>query len=266
MAVFQSYAAYYDLLYKDKDYSGEVDYVESLIKKYASVNVKKILNLGCGTGRHDKLFASKGYEMTGVDLSQEMIEIAKKNNSPDLESPSLLKREGRESSEPRFFEGDIRTFRINEKFGAVISLFHVMSYQVTNDDVCAAFKTAREHLESGGIFIFDCWYGPAVLTDRPVVRTKKIEDDNYEIIRVSEPAMDSEANTVDVNFDILVTGKQDQSLERIKESHKMRYLFYTEIEMFLEKTGLSLIGSEEWLTGKHLGYDTWNAVFAAVKE
>ena len=59
----------------------------------------------------------------------------------------------------RFTQGDLRTVRLGERADAVISLFHVMSYQTSNADLTAAFATAREHLAEGGVFIFDCWYG-----------------------------------------------------------------------------------------------------------
>ena len=67
MAVFYSYAQYYDLLYREKDYPGEVDYVDALIKKYAVNDARTILDLGCGTGGHAILLARKGYRVTGVD-------------------------------------------------------------------------------------------------------------------------------------------------------------------------------------------------------
>src|ERR1051325_10396521 len=76
----------------------------------------------------------------------------------------------------RFVKGDARNVRLGRRFGAVISLFHVMSYQTTNEDLSASFITAREHLERGGIFLFDCWYGPGVLTDRPSVTVKHLSD------------------------------------------------------------------------------------------
>ena len=73
-------------------------------------------------------------------------------------------------------EGDIREIRLNKRFDTVIALFHVISYQTTNEDVTAAFETARQHLNSGGIFIFDISYGPAVLTERPAGPSSEIEN------------------------------------------------------------------------------------------
>ena len=75
MATFGNYSRYYNLLYKDKDYNGEVGFIHKLIQKY-SPDAQNILDLGCGTGRHDALLAEKGYAMTGVDMSEEMLLIA----------------------------------------------------------------------------------------------------------------------------------------------------------------------------------------------
>lgn len=70
----------------------------------------------------------------------------------------------------KFYRGNITEFRLNKKFDTVLALFHVMSYQVGNNDIINVLKNTSEHLERGGVFIFDCWYGQAVLTDRPSVR------------------------------------------------------------------------------------------------
>lgn len=81
MKVFGSYSNYYDLIYKDKDYSAEVYFIDSVIKKYAKGSVKTIFDLGCGTGSHAFLLAEKGYNVTGVDMSEDMLSIEKKKNS-----------------------------------------------------------------------------------------------------------------------------------------------------------------------------------------
>lgn len=76
MTTFGNYSRYYNLLYKDKDYKGEAGFIYDLIQKY-SPGAKSILDLGCGTGRHDLLLAEKGYAITGVDMSEEMLLIAR---------------------------------------------------------------------------------------------------------------------------------------------------------------------------------------------
>ncbi len=123
---FKNYAEYYNLLYADKNYKEEVSYVENLIHKYSEKKVKSILDLGCGTGKHDLLFAEKGYEITGIDLSEQMINIAKQNKHKNTE----------------YFVGDVRNIKLNKKFDTVVSLFHGASYQNKNLDFENYLKTA----------------------------------------------------------------------------------------------------------------------------
>lgn len=220
MSVFKDYAAYYDMLYKDKDYKGEAAYVHKLIQEHKP-GAKTILNLGCGTGSHDFELEKLGYEVVGVDLSTEMIEIANQKKTKN-------------QSKVDFHVGDLREFRIDQKFDAVVSLFHVMSYQTTNEDLKAAFETALIHLDIEGVFLFDCWYGPGVLNDPPVVRHRVLENDELRIHRIATPVMYYEDNCVDVNYTILVHSKITNEDYEVEETHKMRYLFLSELKIFFQ--------------------------------
>jgi len=136
-----------------------------------------------------------------------------------------------------------------------------MSYQTTNSDFMAALSTVKYHLKPKGIFIFDCWYGPAVLTDRPTVRVKRLEDDNIKITRVAEPILHPKMNCVDVHYTVFVTDKKTGMVQEIHETHTMRYLFSTEVELLLANAGFNIIAREGWITKKPLGFDTWGGLF-----
>ncbi|MEO6914392.1 MAG: class I SAM-dependent methyltransferase, partial [Chitinophagaceae bacterium] len=73
---FQRYSQYYDLLYAEKNYQKEVNYVENHIRQY-SPGVSSILELGSGTGNHAKHFAAAGYSVTGIERSREMADFSK---------------------------------------------------------------------------------------------------------------------------------------------------------------------------------------------
>lgn len=251
-AVFFDYAKYYNLLYKDKDYQGEVDYIDKLIKKYSVRKVRSILDMGCGTGNHDILFNKMGYKIDGFDLSENMIEIAK---SSILNNDNI-----------NFYQGDVASFRLEYKYDVVISLFHVMNYQTTNDKLFQSFKTAYDHLEKNGLFIFDFWYGPAVLTDKPCVKIKKIEDNELMIYRMATPVMHLNENIVDVNFEIIVKNIKTDELTVLHETHKMRYLFLPELTFMLELLNFKIIESYEWLSmNKKLNFNSWNGVLIVRK-
>lgn len=250
MSVFNGYAGIYDLLYRDKDYAGETDYLQQLFQSYCP-DARTVLNLGCGSGRHDRCLAEKGYAVTGVDFSEEMLRAARDSA---VAGTAL-----------DYHNGDVRSIRLGKTFDAVVSLFHVMSYQQTNKDLEAAFTTACCHLKPSGTFIFDCWYGPGVLTDRPAMRLKELEDENIRVTRIAQPVMYPNENSVDVNYQVFIRNKQTGDVHEVQETHRMRYLFLPEIRQLLSDTGFELLASEEWLSGKPLGFESWNAVFVCRK-
>ena len=174
--VFGAYAQYYDLLYRDKDYGGEVRFINGLIQKYAP-NAKRLLELGCGTGIHAEKLAALDYSVHGVDISMAMLRRAEERLRylPEEEARTLS-----------FSCGDIRQFHHDDRFDAAISLFHVMSYQTGNEDLKKVFAMVRQHINPKWIFILDCWYGPAVLSDPPVVRVKRLEDKQIEVTRIAD--------------------------------------------------------------------------------
>lgn len=253
MSVFGNYARYYDLLYRDKNYLEETLFIHHLLQTYAPEAVS-ILELGCGTGAHAVHLAEKGYSIYGVDMSEQMLA---KSRDRATTLPSDI------AARLQFSQGDIRDFRISQQFDVVISLFHVMSYQATNQDLLNAFKTAKAHLKEGGLFIFDCWYGPAVLSEQPATRIKRLEDTEISVTRLAEPVLHSGRNTVDVHYQVFVRDKQTDVVEELQEVHSMRYLFHPEIELFLELAGLKLIHSGEWMTDSSAGLDTWSVHFLA---
>lgn len=249
--VFANYARYYDLLYRDKNYSAETNFVHELIQSH-SPGAKSIFELGCGTGVHASLLAEKGYTVHGVDLSHAMLEAAQDR---------LLKLPANQSARLQFSQGDIQTIRVDQVFDAVISLFHVVSYQTTNDALKATFETAKAHLKPGGIFLFDCWYGPAVLSDPPVVRVKRLEDEKIQVTRIAEPVMNINQNTVDVNYQVLIRDRKTNAVEELAEIHTLRYLFHPEVELLFSQFGFTPLTMGEWMTKQATGYHTWNVYF-----
>lgn len=249
MEVFQDYAYYYNAFYRDKDYTKEAKQVDELIRKYGN-HVQDVINYGCGTGKHDVELSKLGYSCTGIDLSQTMIEVAKQN-SREIEN------------QIDFLVADIRTYEPSKKYDAVISLFHVMSYQNSNEDILGAFQSARKALDKGGLFLFDAWYGPGVLSDKPVVRAKEVEDEQYELIRIARPVMYDKTNVVDVCYKVLVINKETNVTKTINEVHSMRYFFRPEIELLLKQAGFELIENLDCNTLGETDFNSWTSYFIA---
>lgn len=248
--VFDAYAQYYNLLYKDKQYTQEAEYVLALINKYGSQQPKSLLDIGCGTGNHDIYFSKTGIKVLGIDAAPEMIKIAKQKEN-DLLS---------------FQVADATNFSLSKTFDVVVSLFHVINYHITNDLLNKAFANVAQHLKKGNLFIFDSWYGPAVLSEKPVLRTKILENAQVKVTRIATPTLFPNENRVSVNYNISVQDKKSLEIQNISEEHKVRYLFKPEIEALLFANSLELIHSEEWLTGKEPGFDTWGVCFVVRKK
>jgi SAM-dependent methyltransferase len=255
MTQFGQYSNYYDLLYQDKDYVGECRYVLDLLKTHAP-ETQHILELGCGTGRHADLLAQSGLHVHGVEISEEMLAQAQ-----ERAQATASDRAG--SFTPA--QGDVRTFRAGKKFDAVISLFHVASYQTSNEDIARMFQTASAHLQSGGVFIFDIWYGPAVLTLRPAVRVKRMENEAIHMLRTAEPELDVNASQVHVTYTMFMTDKASGEISTLSETHHMRYFFQPELQVLAQTDGLTLIQAEEWMSGAPPSDSTWGVVYVMRK-
>jgi SAM-dependent methyltransferase len=243
------------MLYLDKEYSKEVEFVSSIIQRHAP-GARTVLDLGCGTGIHACALAQKGYRVTGLDRSVEMLAIAHKRGA---------KTELSGSGAVEFQQSDIRDFKLPNRFDVVVALFDVISYLTTNPDQHAAFARIQEHLSPGGLLIFDHWYGPAVLTDRPTPRTKTFEDDEVKIHRFATPTLSVNDNVVNVRYDLVVVDKLLGRCREIVEIHRMRYLFWPEIVSLLLRHGLKPLEFCEWLSGREPDQSTWNTFVAAVR-
>lgn len=252
METFCGYADYYDLLYSDKKYDIEAKNINNIIQEYQTVPTAKILNIGCGTGKHDIWMHRLGYNIKGIDLSPQMIKVANENYGT-LQGI-------------QFETGDARSYRNNEKFDAVISLFHVISYQNENEDIINVFKTAWHALNKNGLFIFDVWYGPGVLIDRPTMRIKKAEDDKNSVIRFASPRMYPNENVVKVCYDIFVVDKVTGVSKEILEEHSMRYFFYPEIKFYLQSAGFELLACLDSSTLRKTSFDSWTSYFVAKRK
>jgi len=240
MSEFQAYAAYYDIINQRKDYERECVYVSRLLRLNNS-EVNNILELGCGTGQHAKLLCKSGYNVTGVDKSKAMLESA-------INSDCFTA-----------IEGDARCIRLNKTFDAVIALFHVFSYMVSNDDVQNFLITANKHLKVGGTLMFDYWYLPAVLLQRPSNRILEVENSKFKVVRVSESKLNDESNSVLVDFKIFLEDKLVGSVTPIKERHVMRYFSLPEIQAFATVTGFELVQSNEFLSDSSPSSNSWGA-------
>jgi SAM-dependent methyltransferase len=246
-AVFEDYGRYYDLLYQDKSYPAEAEYIGSLLKRW-EVSGRDLLEFGSGTGKHGRLLAERGYRVLGIERSAEM--AARAPTSPGFTCE----------------QGDICGVRVGRSFDAVLALFHVVSYQASDDNAQAVFARAAEHLRPGGLFLFDVWHAPAVLAQQPSIRVKRVQAGPTKVVRIAEPQMHPERNCVTVNYTLFTSEDNGMQWRSTEESHLMRYFDAEEIEQLCRSKGMRLLGSEEWLTGGRPATSTWGVCYVAQKE
>lgn len=242
---FNAYSRYYNLLYTGKDYNSEVNYIDALIQKHQS-GAKTILEFGSGTGGHGLLLQQAGYELVGLEQSASMAAIARTKGLDCLVA-------------------DITDFQLGQQFDAVLAMFHVISYLNENQQLVRAFQHAHRHLIEGGVFLFDVWYGPAVLHQKPEARKKEVEDGDIQVARMAVPVMHLNRNVVDVNYHVLVTEKRTNEVTEINEIHSMRYFSIPEIKLLAESTGFAVVKAEEFLTGNEPSENSWGVCFILKK-
>lgn len=253
MTAFGGAAKYYDLLYADKDTAAECRFVRAVIDRHAP-GVRNVLDLGCGSGRHAVEFAKAGMRVTGVDSSEGMIALAKDRlrQLPDELRDRIA-----------LVQDDVAMYVPPQAYDAVVSLFHVANYQTTDEALTGFFRVARRALSASGVFVFDFWYGPAVLAQGPERREKRVESERLIVERIAKPVLHAERNIVEVHYAINARDRQGGGTEDIREVHTMRYLFLPEIERFAAAAGLKIVEHGEWLTGKPLSDASWSGYAAA---
>lgn len=259
MSNFGLYSKYYDLLYREKDYAAESNYVLNLIDRYGDNKSRSswnILELGCGSGGHAAFMAPTVQQLVGVERSHEMASQATAKGILNF----------------RMIEGDITELNAflpseykHECFEAVISLFHVVSYINRNDELISCFNSVYNALKSGGVFVFDVWFAPAVFWLRPERRVKQMQDDNIIVERTANSSIDVVSNVVTVAFETRITDRVSGETTTLHETHPMRCYGVPEIALLAEKVGLNVVCVEEYLSGNPAGLETWGVCFVLKK-
>lgn len=246
---FKDYAKIYDLIYQDKKYAAETEYVLSVIGRHRTLDSRELLELGCGTGNYSLEFSKKGYAVTGLDLSEDMVGIAR----------------GRSISHAEFVRGDIRNYELHKTFPLIVSLFHVFSYLNSDTDVRDFFARASGHLEKNGLLVFDFWNGDGVMADPPGNRIKDMESDRFVLKRKTTATHLKEMNMVEVTFGFEVKDKESSMEHRFSELHRMRYFFKQDIER-LAGDDFEMVSSYGWMLDKEPDSSNWYALYVLRKK
>lgn len=244
------YADIYDSVYRGKNYDEECNIIHTSFDLYGDGCILSVLDLGCGTGNHALRLTDLGYRVAGVDRSEEMLDIAR------------VKAEER-GLPVTLYHGDIKSVAINQTFDAAILMFAVLGYQVTNDDLIQTLQNIRRHLRVGGLLIFDVWYGPSVLSQKPGERGSVVEGEDTTIIRLSSGVLDTFQHICDVHFKAYKI-EEGRLAGEATEVHRMRFFFPQEIAFFLQNAGFELVRMSPFPEYEaELNEETWSTLVIA---
>lgn len=224
---YDIYARFYDLDF------GEADADLFMYQQFASRCGSPILELGCGTGRVLLPLARQGYQITGVDLSLPMLEVARgKVAAEDLSEQVTLSQQDMRELEL----GD----RFNMAFAAINSFMHLLN---TNDQL-AALARIRHHLNPGGLLILDL-FNPdlsRLLDARGQVGLAKVmtdPDTGHRLMRFHSDKADLGEQTIHVTF-VMDELDSEGNLQRTLFPFSIRYLFRFELELLLRHAGFEI--------------------------
>lgn len=249
---FARYARCYDLLYRDKDYAAEARFVHDLLGAAGSRPPGPLLDLGCGTGVHARAMAALGWRVTGVDLSEDMIALAR------ARTPA--------GTAVDYATGAAAEVALGRRFAVVVSLFHVASYQAAPGELARMVANAARHLEPGGVLVFDFWHGPGVRAEPPEIRRREVEDAAIHVSRLATPTHFADEQIIEVKYDLVVTPKNAAPApERFAETHRLRYYFLPEVAAAVTAAGLTLEQTRAGLSDQPLGDRSWYGLVVARK-
>ncbi len=235
---FGPLAPHYDELMEVVPYDGWVDYVETLLL-LAEHEPHRVLDCACGTGNVSFEMARRGWSVTGVDLSPEMIEVAQQKSrdlKPD-DAPSHF-LDGDFSPAPRFICDDLTTFNLGETFDCATCLYDSLNYILEPEKLKLAFAHIADHVEKGGVFVFDMnsdWAFKADLFSQSNLDTRK--QLNYEW------RADFDAQTRICQVKMTFRRRTNGQTETFHETHRERAYERPQVEAMLRETGWELLRS-----------------------
>jgi SAM-dependent methyltransferase len=210
------HARHYDLIYAGKPYAEEARFVHSLL----GGGPGRLLDVACGSGRHAREFAALGWEVTGVDYSTDLLELAE-----DLE---VHRQDMRQLDVP------------GPPFDAVTCLFDSIGYPQDNDGVVAALAGMRRHLTPGGRVAVEFLHAPAMLASADPVRVRRFElPDGGTLVRISETTLDTIASVMHVEYEVIELGAEG-SYRRDTERQANRFFAVEEMRALMELAGLKV--------------------------
>ena len=242
MAAYTGFAQVYDLFMDNVPYEEWSEYIISLLKEYG-VSDGLVLELGCGTGKMTRLLSNAGYDMIGIDNSEDMLEIAQEyqyQQEVKNEDSICFVDESRERENKRnilYLLQDMQEFELYGTVQAVISVCDSMNYLLDEEDLLQTFRLVNNYLDPNGIFIFDMntYYKYAELLGEQTIAENREEGsfiwDNY---------FDEEEC---INqYDLTLFIQEENGLYRkYEETHYQKAYDLDRVKELLEEAGMEFV-------------------------
>ena len=221
---------YYDLLYSEiKNYEAEILRLLEIIRS-APLPMRKILDVGCGTGRHAELLCEAGLEVDGLDIEPGFIHIAQERNPNG-----------------RFLVGDMTSFEVSEPYDALFCLFGSIGYAVDEARLHAAFECFRNAVRPSGLLIVEPWFEPDDMTDG-AVHMHTARRDNLVVCRVARTKIVGAVSRLE--FEYLIA--RPSGIKHLSEVHELGLFPRSVMTEALESSGFKVEYDQEGLTGRGL--------------
>lgn len=242
MEIYTGFASVYDIFMEDVPYAEWGGYLVGLLKEYG-VRDGLVAELGCGTGNMTRRLAQAGYDMIGIDLSEEMLEIAREY---EMEEPSG--GAGAIGVPPRimYLNQDMREFELYGTVAAVVSLCDSMNYITSEEELRQVFKLVNNYLDPEGVFIFDM---NTIHKYRDLIGDATIAENREECSFIWENYFDAEngLNQYDITI-FKKTGKKgggngNPLFERITETHIQKAYPIETIIRLLREAGMEFVAA-----------------------
>ena len=245
MEAYGKFAQVYDLFMDNVDYEGWADCLEKHLKE-EGIEDGLVLELGCGTGTMTGLLARRGYDMIGVDNSEEMLaEAMEKKVEDGLDILYLLQ--------------DMQEFELYGTVRAAVSVCDSLNYITEKEELLQVFRLVNNYLDPGGIFLFDM---NTVHKYRDILGDDTIAENRDEGSFIWENSYDPDTGLNIYELAVFLP-REDGLYEKCEELHCQRAYEQAEIEALIREAGMEIVGVYDAYTDKPASPDSERLLFIA---
>lgn len=220
MDAYTSFAEVYDMFMDNVPYEEWSRYLTELLKEYR-IEEGVVCELGCGTGKMTRLLADAGYDMIGVDMSEDMLAIA------SMENPQRI----------LYLCQDMRELELYGTVAAVVSVCDSMNYLLEEDDLLEVFQRVNEYLEPGGVFLFDL---NTIYKYETLLGETTICENRPEGSFIWENYYDAEEQINEYDLTLFIQEKENL-YRKFEETHYQRGYSMEKIRTLLEEAGMEFV-------------------------